>query len=182
MKSLKTYILENKLQDCVIVLGRFQPFTRAHLAIGLDAAKENNVPVVYLIINNKKIDDKHPFTNEITEKEFAYLKKNNTEFKMDYIFVNTANPGEFGPLLTGKGYNPILWVCGSDRIKDYTRMCKYKDNGGIPDLKVKEVHRTDDDISATKAREALKNNDLETFKRMSPIEDKKIINELKNSL
>jgi citrate lyase synthetase len=46
-------------------------------------------------------------------------------------------------------------------------------------LEIKEIKRTDEDISATKVREALINNDIEAFKKLTDKKMHKMFEELK---
>lgn len=69
-------------------------------------------------------------------------------------------------------YEPVMWGYGTDRKKSYGAMIdkqSYRDQLGVdPDFKGYEIFRTDDNISASKVRNALKIDDEKTFKKMTP--------------
>jgi citrate lyase synthetase len=69
-----------------------------------------------------------------------------------------------------KGYEICAWTCGTDRYNDYKNMAeKYGEKAGLTDdFQVLEVKRSDEDISATKVRQALLNDDKRTFDQMTP--------------
>ena len=65
-----------------------------------------------------------------------------------------------------------MWGYGTDRKKAYDSMINkqsYRDQLDVnPDFKGYEIFRTDDNISASKVRNALKIDDEKTFKKMTP--------------
>ena len=69
-------------------------------------------------------------------------------------------------------YEPMMWGYGTDRKKAYNGMIDkqdYRDQLGVhPDFKGFEIKRGDENISASKVRNALKIDDEKTFKQMTP--------------
>lgn len=69
-------------------------------------------------------------------------------------------------------YEPVLWGYGTDRKKAYDSMINkdsYREQLGVdPDFTGYEIFRTDDNISASKVRNALKIDDEKAFKQMTP--------------
>lgn len=173
--------MERKLVN--IVLGRFQPFTKGHEKIMTTMFKENGHPTVLLVISNKKFDAKHPFDDTVIQNEFDICYKGK-DFYQDIIFVKSADIKAFSEALHDKGYEPVLWGCGTDRYPQFKKMAdKYKEQFGLlPEFDAFEIKRTDDDISATKVREALKKDDKETYLKMMPDGAEKIYDELKAQL
>ena len=89
----------------------------------------------------------------------------------DIVLVNSADIVKIGELLKSKGYEIVSWTCGTDRIDAYTKMTdKYKEEAGLADdFHMIEIKRTGEDISATKARKALVDDDLNTWKKITPL-------------
>ena len=154
-----------------IILGRFQPFTLGHLACVEQAFKEGANPTVLCIIETpeNKRDERHPFTSDeiipMIEKMIYGSEK-----IIDYVLVKNADIVKIADALRDKGYTLASWTCGTDRYASYSRQCKgYWEKAGLPEEpKCIEVKRGDDDVSATKVRQALKDNDLNEYKKLMP--------------
>lgn len=168
------------MENVNIVLGRFQPFTKGHEKILVQMYEENKLPTVMLLISNTKFDSKHPFSDDVIKKELE-LAFNNKPYYKDALYVKSADILKFAELLHENGYQPKLWGTGTDRLPIYKKMAdKYKERAGFDDdFDTFEIKRTDDDISATKVRTALKENDIVTFKQMMPDGTEKMFNEFK---
>lgn len=168
-----------------ICLGRFMPFTKGHYKMIEYGLKHNGLPTVIFMISNNKMDKKHPFSDELIQKEMDMLKKSLKGIE-DIVYVNSANIVKLGSWCYENNYEPQLWITGSDRLATYKRQAenpKYKEKLHLPDtFTTLEVPRTDDDISATKVREAIMNNDLEAFKKMMPEGTEKLFDEFKEAL
>ena len=168
-----------------ICLGRFMPFTRGHYKMIEYGLKYNNLPTVIFMISNKKMDNKHPFSDELMQKEMDMLKKSLKGIE-NTVYVSSADIVKLGQWCYENNYEPQLWITGSDRLAAYKRQAanpKYKDLGHLPSsFTTLEVPRTDDDISATKVREAISNNDIDTFKKMMPEGTEKLFNDFKEAL
>lgn len=183
------------MKDVNLFLGRFQPFTKGHEKVLEELYKENGYPTVVACIANTKHDSKHPFDDGLIAKEFDICLKGKKYFE-DYIYVSSAAINKVGEELAKKGYRAHLWGCGSDRASTFEKMASNpKYTVDFPDdFKVFVVDRDEtsndiDGISATKVREAIKNNDIDSFKKMMPghaemlfIDFKKQLNNIKESL
>ena len=137
------------MKNINIIIGRFQPFTLGHLKCAQEAQKESGVPTVLCVIETTKQDARHPFlTTQIADTLDEMCKKEESL----------------------AGWVLVSWSCGTDRFSDYNRMAtRYKNDAGLDeDFRVIEVKRGDDDISATKAREALKSNDQKEYQKLVP--------------
>lgn len=134
----------------------------------------------------EKVDARHPFEDDIMKKEFEIIKKNYKEIE-DVLYVKSADICAWGEILKQKGYQASIWITGSDEFAFYKGMAlkvpEYeehnRDNRDFKDacaksFYVEEVKRNDNSdnfietISGTKVREALKNDDKETFSKMMP--------------
>lgn len=168
-----------------ICLGRFMPFTKGHYKMIEYGLKHNGLPTVIFMISNKKIDKRHPFSDELIQKEMDMLKKS-LEGIENTVYVSSADIVKLGQWCYENNYEPQFWITGSDRLVAYKRQAenpKYQDLGHFPSsFTTLEVPRTDEDISATKVREAIMNDDLATFKKMMPNGTEKLFDEFKEAL
>lgn len=175
-----------------ILIGRFQPFTYGHLKCVEEAWKKLGVQSVIVIIDTpeNKVDSKHPFPTSMLLPVYKEVFKRNGKVA-DIVTCNNANIVTIGETLHNMGYEIVSWTCGTDRIDSYKRMSdKYhKDAFLADDFQMIEIKRTAEDISATKARKALVENDLDTWKKITPLynlrekmEGNKIFNEFRNQI
>ena len=173
------------MKNVNICLGRFMPFTKGHYKMIEYGIKHNGLPTVIFMISNKKMDKKHPFSDELIQKEMDMLKKSLNGIE-NTVYVNSADIVKLGQWCYENNYEPHFWITGSDRLAAYKRQAenpKYQDLGHLPSsFTTLEVPRTDEDISATKVREAIMNNDLDTYKKMMPKGTEKLFNDFKEAL
>ena len=180
-------------QKVNIVIGRFQPFTSGHKELVVELYKKNNLPVCILYIDNKKFDVRHPFSNDIVEQcidaSFTPSEKSKYLANTPYLKVRNANIVEIGKMLSENNIEPVLLGCGTDRYEQYKKMVnnpKYREQGKLSDdFDVTLLERDNDGVSATKVRQALKDNDIDLFNKMTTyhkILDKVSFNILYDSL
>jgi hypothetical protein len=117
------------------------------------------------MIETKKTDSKKPFLTSDFIDLYKSLLLDDKDI-IDIILINNADIVKIKEICENLGYNIKYWTCGTDRFADYDRMAqKY-----APEIEVIEVPRTDEDISATKARKALMDGDeYEFYKLFIPI-------------
>ena len=159
------------MQKVNVMIGRFQPFTNGHLKCIEEASTKKGVPTVICMVNTKdeKVDERKPFPSSLLlplyEEAFA---KNKHVAKI--VLVVNADIVKIGEMLSKEGFEICSWTCGTDRYDSYSKMAeKYHDQAGLTDdFEMIEVKRSDDDISATKVREALLANDKRTFDKLTP--------------
>jgi len=152
-------------------VGRFQPFTLGHVKVFEKMYKENGLPVVVFLVRGKNSDpEKRPFDEAMQQAMFTKMAK-------QYPFLETAIVVPNGAIDTmfaaaRPAYEPMMWGFGTDRKKSYGAMINkqsYRDQLGVdPQFKGFEIFRTDDNISASKVRNALKIDDEKTFQKMTP--------------
>ena len=175
-----------------IMIGRFQPFTNGHLKCVEEAWKKLHIPTVVCMINTKyeKVDEKHPFPSSLTLPLYQEAFKGDKMIE-DIVLVVNADIVKIGEILKDKGYEIKSWTCGTDRIDSYTKMAdKYHDQAGLADdFEMIEIKRGDEDISATKVRKALMDDDKVTFDKLTPfgslkihLKNKNVYNILKEQL
>jgi hypothetical protein len=137
-----------------------------------DGFDKNGLPVVVMMIQNKKPDSRHPFSDDLVMRELDIVKKNYPELIEDIILVTNADIVKNGKTLAEKGYQAQLWLCGEDREAPYKKMAetqKYREQGGYPDdfTTYTGTGRTEN-VSGTLAREAIKSDDKKEFVRIMP--------------
>lgn len=131
--------------------GRFSPPTKAHMQIVGDAMKKYD-SVTLNIVKSGKDDPKNPFPLDLQMRMWK------TAFPK--LIIQTSQTGNIIQIIRKADNNINAVLAGSDRVKEYENQLKTN-----PDIKVDEIKRSDEDISATKVRTALKNDDIETFKK-----------------
>jgi len=187
-EALKVDYKEQGLQKVNMFVGRFQPFTLGHAKVLESLYNENKLPVVVFLVKaaKEKKDDavKRPYDVD-TQIEMFELVKRQYKFLENIFVVPSAGIDILFNTLRPQ-YEPVLWGTGSDRLKAYSYMAnsdKYRDELGVlPDFGMFEIKRGDDDISATKVREALEKGDQKTFNSMTPNALHSMYNELKSKL
>ena len=157
-------------------VGRFQPFTLGHAKVLEALHKENGYPVVVFLVKSKnskpkKGDEfKKPYDTETQIQMFNNVKKQ-YKFLKDILIVPTGGIDTIFNAMRPK-YEPVLWGTGTDRMTGYGYQVnndKYRDELNCrADFGLFEIKRTDDNISATKVRNAMLDGDEKLFKSMTP--------------
>lgn len=168
-----------------IFVGRFQPFTLGHVKVFEKMYKENGLPtVVFLVRSGKPDPEKKPFSEDLQQAMFAAMTKQYPFLEASYVIPNGGIDTIFAN--ARPAYEPMLWGFGTDRKKAYNYQIEkpeYREQLGVnPDFKGYEIFRTDDNISASKVRQALKTDDEGTFKKMTPKSIHKFYKTLQNEL
>jgi len=155
-----------------ILVGRFQPVTKAHTNIIKQMEKDNVKNIIFIVkgkLTSKNKED-NPFDLDLQQKMLNLVKNNNTQI----IEINT---GFIPDALNSRDEKKFTLYTGTDRKLDYERMCKYL-NKDIS-LYIKEIKRNSEDISATKIREALSKNNKKIFENLTPEAIHSLYEELK---
>lgn len=158
-------------QNGSLISGRFQPFTLGHKKMFDEAFRTTDYVVVNLVKGKKSDAAKNPYDAEFQKQMIqATFPDKEIEFieSMTGSLITIMNKAE-------QNIN-VVW-CGSDRYEEYKKQVSRN-----PDITVKEIKRTDNDISATQVRDALKNDDFELFKTLVPPQLHKFYDKLKEGL
>ena len=157
-----------------IAFGRFNPPTRGHQKL-LDKVASSSDDGDYIIIPSRTQDKKkNPF--DVDSK--ATMMRQAYPDHAEKIVNDPNNRTIFDALRNAHnaGYDGIRIVGGGDRVKEYEKLSN-KYNGSTYQFSNIEVVNAgdrdpdsdgDDGISASKMREAAKNNDFRTFKKGMP--------------
>lgn len=168
-----------------IFVGRFQPFTLGHVKVFEQMYKKNGYPVVvYLVRGGKPDPEKRPFNEDLQQAMFAEMAKQYPFLEAAFVVPNGAIDTLFST--ARPAYEPMMWGYGTDRKRAYDAMInkpEYREELGVdPEFSGFEIFRTDDDVSASKVRTALKLDDEATFKRMTPKSIHKFYKTLQDTL
>ena len=152
-------------------VGRFQPFTLGHVKVFEKMYKENGLPVVvYMVRGGKPDPEKRPCDERMQQAMFAKMKKQYPFLEASFVVPNGAIDTMFAA--ARPAYEPMMWGYGTDRKKSYGAMInkqRYRDELGVdPSFKGFEIKRGEENISASKVRNALKIDDEKSFKKMTP--------------
>jgi cytidyltransferase-like protein len=164
-------------KEVVVVQGRFQPPTLGHLKAIEQAYKKFKKPVAIVLVKGGK--SKIPFDEKIQKKVFKAMLGS-----IPHIFVDEDSGfiGNFIDKLRKDNKEPIAIFTGSDRVKSYeAQIDRYVEKLNL-NIKVHEIVRGDEDVSATKVRNALKDDDFEAFKKLTHKNVHKMFKELQAKL
>jgi cytidyltransferase-like protein len=187
-EALKVNYKEQGKEKVNIFVGRFQPFTLGHVKVLETLYKKNGHPVIVFLVksNTVKKEDafKRPYDVDTQIEMFNNVQSEYSFLKKVIVVPSAAIDVMFNELRPT--YEPVLWGTGSDRMKAYGYMVnndKYREDLGVlPEFGLYEIQRGDDDISATKVRQALMDGDVKEFSKMTPRSLHSMFNDLKDKL
>jgi phosphopantetheine adenylyltransferase len=162
--TAKLMIVRDLADKYVIVQGKFRILTKAHTDMIRDSFK-NYYGVVLNIVSNK--DTKKYLDLRMKAIKLTFAK----EIKQGKLEIINSTSGNINSIMR-KTYNQVFGiVTGSDRVPEYQQMIdKYSMN-----IKVEEISRNDDDISASKIEKHI--DDENYFKENTPKEIHKLYKE-----
>ena len=169
------------LKPCNMIMGKFQPFTKGHEKLLETAKKHNGYPTFIIGVRRKK--GIPILSDELTTEIFSTLEKENKNV-CGFDFINMGTIGLGVKKIHEAGFEPVAIFGGSDRIKEYNRQVDYIFNHDeIPnEMEVVEIPRSDEDISATKLRAAILEDDEKQIKELMPKGLLKFVDEIKKEL
>jgi hypothetical protein len=155
-----------------IVIGRFQPFTTGHYSCAVAAMRKRGLRTVVCMINvpESKVDERHPFPSDMLISLYNNLFTNDP-YIAEVVTVPSADIVKVGEILRDHNYKIAAWTCGTDRYPEYSaKAARYHDRAGLTDdFEVIEVQRDPEkDVSATKVRNCLLNDDKDGCLSMIP--------------
>jgi hypothetical protein len=168
--SLEQLPIQPGRKFATVFFGRFQPVTKAHTLIMLDMKSKypSAEPFVYIIKGEKSSLDKE--RNPLDLAMQRKLIEKSTKKKVKGKNVKEIPSGFIGEIIADlrkQNYEPIAIFCGTDRVKTYQdQINRYKERLNI-NIRIEETKRTDEDISASKVREAIKNDNYNAFNGMT---------------
>ena len=161
---------------CCVFVGRMQPPTLAHINILKEIYNQYSLPVFIFIV--KASNSSSPFPGELIKKILEVNLQGNYHINI----ISSGFIGDWLNILRKENYEPKYLFSGTDRETDYSQQIKrYEDLFNL-DIKLKVIPRGITDISATKAREYLRKDDLEGFINITTPQTAKFFEELKKYL
>lgn len=187
-EALTVKHMEQGKEPVNMFVGRFQPFTLGHAKVLETMYKANGYPVVVFLVKSKTVKKGDEFSRPYEENTqiemFNKVKKQYPFLKEIFVVPSAAIDIMFNEVRPK--YEPVLWGTGSDRMKAYGYMVNndsYRDQLNVrADFALFEIPRTDDEISATKVRNAMLNGNEKEFQSMTPKAIHPMYNELKSKL
>jgi len=187
-EALKINHGEQGAEPVNMFVGRFQPFTLGHAKVLETIHKQNGFPVVVFLVKSKTVkkgdEFSRPYDEKLQVEMFKQVQKQ-YPFLKEIIVVSSAAIDMMFNELRPK-YEPVLWGTGTDRMKAYGYQVNndsYRDQLNVrKDFSLYEIPRTDDNISATKVRNAMLDGDEASFKAMTPKALHKMYKTLKTQL
>jgi len=156
--------------------GRFNPPTIGHKKLIDAVVNASNGGDFYIFSSQSQDPDKNPLDYQT---KVSFLKKLFPSIQDKIVYDPTIkNVLQAADKLKANGYTDATFVCGSDRIPEFTKLLNTW-NGmdktprfGTLDI-INSGEREDgaegvEGVSASKAREFVKNNDFESFKGTVP--------------
>ena len=168
-------LIEDEVETYGVMFGRFQPLTLGHMRGIEQMINEVDKGIVYIVKGEKSSDDKdkNPFS---AETQLKLLK----EVLPEHIDAQISKSAFYPDIINEIDAIDFKIYSGTDRYQTYKKMLIYVED--IKSAEVIQIKRSDDDISATKVRNALKNNDEKTFKELTPNQIHKFYDELRKSI
>jgi len=148
-----------------LFMGRFSPPTKAHMKIIDDASKKYDT-VTLNIVKSGKVNSENPFPLELQISMWQNVFPN--------LEIQLSKTGYLPAIIEEAVNNIRVVLAGSDRKASYEKQLEK-----MPEVHVEEIPRTGEDISASKVRQALIDDDVETFKQMMHPGTYEFYNELK---
>lgn len=151
-----------------LFIGKLRIPTLAHISIIENALTEFGHVVVCIVKSTKEDKESLPFDKQQTILESIFGNR---------ITVITYSTGNITSIINKSPKRIRYILAGSDRVDGYKAQL-----GRHPSISVVETKRdmdSDDNISATKTIEAIKNGDETTFKKMTHRKMWKMYKELK---
>ena len=153
--NVKTLILKSlKGNNGCLVLGKFRVLTKAHFNLIKLATKEFDKVLVCLVSSKDtaKTENLRLRMLEVALKQFG-----------NKVQIVKSSNGNLLRIISNSDFNINAVYAGSDRVSDYEKQLK-----NVLGMKVKELVRTDEDISATKVIANINNEKY--FKQNTPKE------------
>lgn len=183
-------IFEENVQGTALIIGRFQPITKAHFKI-IDEARKKYAQTYIVVVSSKPTPRSKKYTKsgDLRKPYLDKMKKNPFSGRYRSRLIYKALDGKvpmkniitmstgFVPSVVDKIYrytskqrakSKVVLLAGSDRVGWYKEQLE---NELPTNVRVQEVDRnmdSADNISATRVREAIANDDIQTFKQLTP--------------
>ena len=72
-------------------------------------------------LHDKKFDDKHPFSDELTKEEINSIRNSLKTNIIGHFYVINADIAKIASVCHDNGFEPVLWITGTDRFEAYSK-------------------------------------------------------------
>jgi cytidyltransferase-like protein len=186
-EALKVKTVKHGKKMVNMFVGRFQPFTLGHAKVIKQLHNQNGHPTVIFLVKAKKAKKEDAFKRPYDEQtQLDMLNNLKKELPIEHVFIvpSAAIDVMFNEMRPK--YEPVLWGTGTDRMKQYGFQVdkpEYREDLNVlPEFGLYEIQRGDENISATKVRNAMLDDDFKAFKSMTPKGIHGMYNDLKSKL
>jgi len=157
----------DSLKPINIIVGRFQPFHKGHLAMAKELKEKNGLGslavVVYPGHGNK---GKSPFNENVIKNYMEAVVRENPDELLGYLVVNRGLLGVIAGQVRKHGYYIELIGAGEDRAEDYRKQVEYLKKAGKEFPEKADVYQTKRMTDGSEVREKLKAEDFTAFKKL----------------
>lgn len=160
---------KDELKPINIIVGRFQPFHKGHLAMAKELKEENDLPSIAVVVypgHNKS--GKSPFDENIIKTYMEAVVREYPDLLSGFLIVNRGLLGIIAGEVRNLGYRIELIGAGDDRTDDYNKQVDYLVKAGKEFPTTTKVFKTKRITSASEVRDKLESEDFTAFKKLVP--------------
>ena len=174
--GVNTTLNMSMIMKIVFSFGRVNPPTSGHRKLVeklcLEAEKDNGVARLYLSMSQDAV--RNPLS---AEKKLSFARElfPEIEVRSSRTLFNAIDE------MVAEGFDEAVFCCGEDRYEDFSKTFNQylgPDIFKMKSVEVRKIDRTDEDVSASKAREAVLNNDWKSFCELSASTDEQFNNNI----
>lgn len=173
---------------CIFV-GRFQPFTKGHLAC-IESVMKNKGIKTFILTSKGNGKPEKPIVGDVQMEMLNRIKDSHSDIIAGIDFGRGADIcANAAKIRNEYGYEPVAWITGSDHEAAYkTMIMRYgKELKLSPNFDMIILGRDPEDsgvagVSATKVRDAIINGNEREFDRMVPEELHDMFNQFRDSM
>lgn len=170
-----------------VIVGRFQPIHKGHIAISKFLKEANGFDTVYVTIRGEKPNPKSPISLE-TQKEIFEIVKENESGVVNFFNTNRVILNEIFTLLRNNNYEPMSLGAGDDRVEAYKEQLKFmleKRNNMMnvnESFDIIQIPRNIVKVSGTSVRDSILKEDIKLFELQVPSYLYDFYDKLKNEI
>ena len=160
---------KDDLKPINIIVGRFQPFHKGHLAMAKELKAENDLPSIAVVVypgHNKS--GKSPFNQDVIKTYMESVVREYPDVLTGFLIVNRGLLGIIAGEVRNLGYRIELIGAGDDRTDDYNKQVDYLVKAGKEFPTTTKVFKTKRVTSASEVRDKLREEDFTAFKKLVP--------------
>ena len=160
---------KNDLKPINIIVGRFQPFHKGHLAMAKELKAENDLPSIAVVVypgHNKS--GKSPFNQDVIKTYMESVVREYPDVLSGFLIVSKGLLGIIAGEVRNLGYRIELIGAGEDRTDDYNKQVDYLVKAGKEFPTTTKIFKTKRVASSSEVRAKLREEDFTAFKKLVP--------------